>query len=293
MSMSRERLALASFWTVAILAGGNAVGIRFSNRELDPLWGAGLRFGLAALLLLAIVAVRRLPLPRGRALVGVILYGLLSFGASFAFLYYALVRVHAGLGQTLLALVPLATLLLAVIQGQEKLKRAAVIGSLLSVVGIAVVSGPSVQESVPVLSLLAILGSVLCLAQGTVLVRRFPPVDPVTTNAIAMAAGAALLFVGALAVGESFDLPQQTATWIALSYLVVVGSGVVFVLFLVVLHIWSASRAAYVLVLVPFSTVLVSVWLDDERVGAGLIVGGLLVLAGVYIGALRPATATG
>jgi hypothetical protein len=36
-------------------------------------------------------------------------------------------------------------------------------------------------------------------------------------------------------------------------------------------------------------TVALSAWLDHEPVGARLAFGGLLVLAGVYIGALRPA----
>ena len=52
MTDSRERVALASFVAGALLAGGNGVSIRFSNRELPPLWGAGLRFSLAAALLL-------------------------------------------------------------------------------------------------------------------------------------------------------------------------------------------------------------------------------------------------
>jgi drug/metabolite transporter (DMT)-like permease len=42
-----------------------------------------------------------------------------------------------GLGQTLLALVPLATLLLAVAQGQERLGLGAVIGTLLALAGVA------------------------------------------------------------------------------------------------------------------------------------------------------------
>jgi hypothetical protein len=63
----------------------------------------------------------------------------------------------------------------------------------------------------------------------------------------------------------------------------------VFVLYIVVLRYWSASRAAYTFVLVPVVTVVLSWWLDDEAVGAGLVLGGLLVLAGVYVGALRPA----
>jgi drug/metabolite transporter (DMT)-like permease len=40
-----------------------------------------------------------------------------------------------------------------------------------------------------------------------------------------------------------------------------------------------------VFVVVPFVTVVLSAWLDDEPVGAGLLLGGLLVLAGVYVGA--------
>ena len=67
-----------------------------------------------------------------------------------------------------------------------------------------------------------------------------------------------------------------------------VGSIVVFVLYLVVLRYWAASRAAYGFVLTPFITVMLSAWLDDEPIHVGLIFGGLLVLAGVYVGALRP-----
>lgn len=276
-----------------MLAGGNAVGVRVSNRELDPLWGAGLRFLLAAALLGLVMAAMRLPLPRNGALFGVLLYGALIFGGAFSFAYYALVRIHAGLGQTLLAVVPLATLLLAVVQRQERLRLAAVVGSLVSIVGIGVISGISGTESVPVLSLLAVLGAVLCFAEATVLVRRFPPVHPVTMNAVGMATGAVMLVGLSLAAGESTALPDRAATWLALAYMVVLGSGPVFVLYLVVVRLWSASRAAYTFVLIPVVTVVLSAWIDDEPIGAGLVLGGLLVLAGVYVGALRPARGAG
>jgi drug/metabolite transporter (DMT)-like permease len=233
------------------------------------------------------MAVMRLPLPRGRALLGVLLYGTLIFAGAFAFAYYALVRIHAGLGQTLLALVPLATLLLAVLQRQERLRLAAVVGTLVSVAGIGVISGVSGSESVPALSLLAVLGAVLCFAQATVLVRHFPPVHPVTMNAVGMAIGAAILVALSLVLKESIVLPERGATWLALAYMVVLGSGPVFVLYLVVVRLWSASRAAYTFVLIPVVTVVLSAWIDDEPIGAGLVFGGLLVLSGVYVGALR------
>lgn len=194
-----------------------------------------------------------------------------------------------GLGQTLLALVPLATMLIAVVQRQERLRLAAVGGAVLSIAGIGVISGLSGRESVPVLSLLAVIGAVLCFAEATVLIRRFPALHPVTTNAIGMAIGAAILIALSLLLRESIALPERGATWLALAYMVVLGSGPVFVLYLVVVRLWSASRAAYSFVLIPFVTVLLSAWIDDEPIGAALVLGGLLVLAGVYVGALRPA----
>jgi drug/metabolite transporter (DMT)-like permease len=288
MRVPAERVALAAFLAEAVLAGGNAVGVRYSNRELDPLWGAGLRFCLAALLLTSVMVAMRLALPRGRAFVGAVVFGALMFGATFGLAYYALVRIHAGLGQTVLALVPLATLLLAVGQRQERLRRAAVAGTLLAFAGVALISGLSERESVPVLSLLASLGAVFCFAEATVLVRWFPPVHPVTMNAVGMATGALVLVALSLIAGETIALPDRTATWLALGYMVVIGSGVVFVLYVVVVRLWSASRAAYGFVITPLVTILLSARLDDEPITAGLIIGGTLVLVGVYVGALRP-----
>src|SRR3954466_4547201 len=289
MPRPREGSVIAAFAAIAVLVGGNAVGIRFSNRELDPLWGAGLRFALAATVLAAAMAVLGLELPRGRALTGALLFGLLDVGGAFALGYYALVALHAGFGSVLLALVPLATLLLAVLQGQERLRVVAVAGTVVALVGVAWMSRAPLRASLPLSSVLAALGSALCIAQAAVVVRRFPPVHPVTMNAVAMTAGAAVLIAGSVLAGESLVIPQRAATWVALGYLVVVGSVVVFVLFLFVLRHWVASRTAYVYVLVPFITVALSAWLDDESVGPGLVLGGLLVLTGVYVGALRPA----
>src|SRR4051812_37758514 len=112
MARPREGLLVAAFAAIAVLVGGNAVGIRFSNRELDLLWGAGLRFALAATVLVAAMVVLKLKLPRGRALTGALLFGLLGVGGALGpWLLRARRTVHAGFGSILLALVTLATLL--------------------------------------------------------------------------------------------------------------------------------------------------------------------------------------
>jgi drug/metabolite transporter (DMT)-like permease len=68
---------------------------------------------------------------------------------------------------------------------------------------------------------------------------------------------------------------------------VVAGSLGVFWLYVLVVRRWTASAASYQLVLVPLVTVLVSAWLQDEPVTPSFAAGSVLVLAGVYVGALR------
>jgi drug/metabolite transporter (DMT)-like permease len=282
-----DRTALTVFFASSILAGGNAVAIRFSNRELDPLWGAGFRFALATVLLAVVMFALRLPLPRGRAFAGSVLYGVFSIFGAFALAYYGLLELHAGLGQTLLALVPLATLFLAVLQRQERLRAAAVVGGAVALGGIAVMSNASVGTDLPLLSIAAVIGSAFCFAEASVLVRRLPPVHPIAMNFVGMAAGAALLLLGALIAGQTLELPDRSATWLAIGYVVPLGSVLVFVLYLVLLRFWSASRASFAFVVIPVVTLILSAWLDDEPISLELVLGGLLVLSGVYVGALR------
>lgn len=279
--------AIAAFVGISVFAGGNAVGVRFSNRELAPLWGAGVRFGLSAAVLLVVAAAVHVPLPRGRALLGSAVYGVVSFAGGFGLIYVGLVRVPAGLGQTLLALVPLLTLLLAVGEHQERLRRRTLLGSLSAAVGVAVMSsGGSVQVG-SLLPLLAVLAAALLLAQGTVVLRAVPRTHPVAVNAVAMAAATPLLLLASRLLGEPWRLPTDAETWLALGYLVILGSVLVFVLYAVLLATWPASRAAYVFVVLPLVTTVLSWWLDDEPLTPWLLAGGALVLAGVYLGALH------
>lgn len=88
--------------------------------------------------------------------------------------------------------------------------------------------------------------------------RRFPRVHPVTLNAVGMTAGALVLLAASKITGDPFVLPQGIETWLAIGYLVVIGSIVVYLLYAVVLRYWAATGAAYGFVIIPFVTVLLS-----------------------------------
>jgi drug/metabolite transporter (DMT)-like permease len=284
-----DRRVLAAFVVLTVLAGANAVCVRFTLAELQPFWSAALRFLLAGFLLLMAVPLAHRPLPRGQRLLGTILYGLFNFGLPYLFLYWSLRDAPAGTVQVLLAVVPLMTVFLAVAHGVERFRPLGLVGSLVAAGGIVLVFRDQATLDVPVLALLAVLVGAFCFAETGVLVKRIPPGDPVAANAIGMLLGGGVLLAVSLLVGEPQALPLRTETWVAAGYLVLFGSVAVFVLVLYVLERWTASATSYGFLLAPFVTIALGAALLGEALQPVFLLGGGLVLIGVYIGAFyRP-----
>jgi len=280
----------AAFTAAVILAGGNAPAIRYvscESCELDPLWAASQRFLLASALLAVIAGVVHAPRPRSRGLVGAITFGVLQFGAGFGLIYQGLVEAPAGLGQVLIALVPLLTFGLALAHRQERFRWDGLLGAILALAGIAVVFHSGLDEGVPFASMAWILAGAGCWAEALVVVKAFPKVHPIALNAVAMGVGGLVLCVVSVISEETWAVPDSTRTWLAQAYLIIPGSIGVFLLYVFVLRAWTASAASYQLVLIPLVTVPVSAWLQNELITWSFAVGAVLVLVGVYVGALK------
>ncbi len=286
MQSRDDRLVLAALIGTVIIGGSNFVAVKFSNFELPPFWGAGIRFFAAAVLFLIIVVARRIELPKGRALLGTVIYGVLSFGASYAFAYYALVSLKAGLASVVLSLVPIATLFLASAHRQERLDRRGLSGGLIAVAGTAIVFNEQLTLAIPLAPLLALLGAVFAVAETSVVLRHFPRSNPYGTNAVAMLVGAAILIALSAVARESWTLPTRPATIFSVTYLIVIGSFLLFALYLFVISRWTASATNYGFVLIPLVTVFVASVLAGEVVTSTFLVGTALVLVGVYFGAI-------
>jgi drug/metabolite transporter (DMT)-like permease len=283
----QNRATLIAFILLVIVGGSNAVAVRVSNLELPPFWGAATRFGAAALIFWFIVLLRRITLPKGKALVGALIYGLLSVGAAYAFLYWGLLRVPAGMTMVVLAFVPLMTLLLAVVHGLETFRWRGLIGALIAIAGIILGVYGGLGASFHVPSLLAVMAGGLCIAEAAVVFKLFPKSHPIATNSIAFTAGAFLLIFFSLIAGEEWQLPATANTWVAFIYLVLIGSVILFYLYLFVLSRWEASVTAYSFLLFPVATVIIAAVLLGEVVTISFVVGGVLVLAGVWLGAIK------
>ena len=287
-----DRVTLAAFAVVVLVAGLNFVAVRFSNRELPPFEGAALRFGAAATLFFLYTRVRGIPLPRGRGLIGGSLFGLLGFSGAYAFLYWGLVSAPAALGSVALALVPVVTPLLAAAHGIERLRARTLIGGALAAVGIAVVLREQLAGTVPLASVIALLLAAVCAAESGVVVKYFPRSHPAATNAVAMGLGTVALVVISLIAGERWIVPAQTATVVAYGY-IVASTIVLFALVLYILGRWTASAASLQFPIAPLVTVVAASILAGEGIALTFVVGALIVLAGVLVASsIRPPGAT-
>jgi drug/metabolite transporter (DMT)-like permease len=278
---------IVAFVVFVVFAGANAIGVRFVLREMGPFWSASIRFALAGLLLLGYMVATGRSVPRGSRLVGTVLFGAIGFGLAYTFLYEGLEDAPAGTTMLVLAIVPLLTVLLAVAQGIERLRLLGLAGAGIAAIGIVIVAADQVSLDVPILSLGLLIVAAICQAEAGIVAKRFPPGDPVAANAIGMLLGAGMLAVGALATGETLAMPTRPETWLAMAYLIGPGSVAVFVLVLFVLARWTASATSYAFLLFPLVAIVLGAALLGEPIQPSFLIGGAIVVAGVYLGAVH------
>jgi len=283
-----DSTTLIAFVAFIVVSGGASVAIRFTYAEMPPFWSATARFLCGALFFWIAAFIRKVPLPRGRALVGAILFGVFSMGLSFTFIYWGLVKTPASLYQTIVALVPLLTLFFAFFHGLEPFRGRGLVGALLTVAGIIIAVGGSPSADLSVMHILAIIAGAACFAEAGVVAKLFPRSHPIATNAVAMPVGALILGIASFLSGESAVIPSTTTTWIAFAYIVIFVTIIAFLLYLFVLGRWTASGTSYSFVLIPLVTIVLASWLAKEQITWQFMLGGTLVVFGVWVGALMP-----
>ncbi|HSM37829.1 MAG TPA: EamA family transporter [Candidatus Limnocylindrales bacterium] len=289
--MRPDRATVAAFIGVVVFGGLNGIAVKKSLDELAPFWSAGARFLAAGLLLTGFVLVTGRQLPRGRSLSGGLLYGIVGLAAAFGLIYPALGEVPVGTVILFLALVPLETFGLAILHRQERFHPQGLMGALIALAGVAVVVADQLSTSVPIGPMLLALAGTLFIAESAVILKWVPRSDPFATNAVAMLGGGMALLAVSLVAGEAWIIPSRAPTWLAMGYLVLLGSIAMFGLFLYAVRRWTASAVSYVTLLMPLVTIPLAALLIGERVSILFVVGGLLAVVGVYVGAflrIRP-----
>jgi drug/metabolite transporter (DMT)-like permease len=282
MTISRTRfvtgtllvgLSAAAFGTLAIFG-------RFAYADgMDTFTILFLRFSLAALVMLVLLAVRRQRLPRGASLLRLTGMGALGYvGQAFCYLT-ALRYASAGLVALLLYLYPVFVALLAAWLLREKLTGPRRLALVLAVLGTALTVGPAGGQALGIALAVgaAAIYSVYIMV-GTQVMKQVPAIP-----AAAVIFSAAGLTAGALALAGGLRLPATGLGWSALAAIVVLATVVPVVTFLAGLERIGPTNAAMLSTLEPVVTVLLAaVWLGESLAPLALL-GGSLILAAVWL----------
>ncbi len=244
-----------------------------------------LRFALAVLLLAPLVWFKRLPLPRGGALVGYILMGLLYTAQAQSY-FNALLYASSGLVALLLYIYPVLVTLLTVLLGWEKANRRSLVLTAAACLGLAITLGGKL-EGQPLGIVLGIVAAsiyAVYILLGTKLSRNTHPLSA----SLVILATAAVGNTG-LALAGGASLPGSSVGWIAVGAIALFSTGMAIAFFLTGVKVIGASQASILSTLEPVLTLTIGVLFLGEHVSGSQLFGGALVLGAVSLLAQRPA----
>jgi drug/metabolite transporter (DMT)-like permease len=276
---------------VALIWGGTWIGGRVVAAEVPVLQASALRFllGTATLAILVWRLEPRLPRPTAKeawliavmGATGIVLYNL--------FFFYGLRHVQAGRGALVVALNPVAVALAAWLLMGETLSRIRVLGVVIALGGCLTIIG----RGDPLALLrgdvgrgeLAILGCVAAWSVYTLVGRVVSrTVSPLAMTFYASIVGGAALLVAATAAGDFAALPRMsTKAALSILYLGVLSNGFSYAWYATGVKRLGAMRAAAFINLVPVGAVVLGALLLGERIGLPVMLGGALVLLGVWL----------
>jgi drug/metabolite transporter (DMT)-like permease len=278
------KLVLATvFW------GGTFIAGRLLAQDMGPFSAGFLRFLIASVILLGATMriEKRFPRVNREQLIWVTLLGLTGVFAYNILFFLGLKTVIAGRAALIVATNPIFITLFSAFLFKDRLTPVKGLGIFVCVLGASVV----ISKGNPALILTggAGIGEILllgCVASWTAYsligkraMRDLSPLDAVTWSCII---GGAMLLPPALAEGLLSNVGGFSAIdWASVAYLGVFGTGLGFCWYYQGIKAIGTTRASVFINLVPVSAVLLGFLVLGEPVSPSLLVGALLVIAGL------------
>jgi drug/metabolite transporter (DMT)-like permease len=276
------------FWSFNFIIG------KIALRHLDVFTVVSFRLVLAALILIPIylAAPQRAKLDR-RDLWTFAVLGFFGVLVNQGLFTIGLNYTSAGHSSLLVAMSPILVLLIARAKGLERMTFPKTAGMLLSFTGVAFLASEKTANSRSgywlgdLLTLGAMLGFAIYAVFGKKVAAKYDTVAMNTFNALA--AGILML---PLAIRQGLRLDWASvgwAGWASLFYMAAFSSVAAYLIFYWALRYMSAARLSTFSYIEPVLVPVLGILLLGERFTLRLLVGGAMVLLGVYIAERGPA----
>jgi drug/metabolite transporter (DMT)-like permease len=232
-----------------------------------------LRFVLSAVLMWAIVAVRRTPLPRGRVLTWTIACGVLVQGVQFLGLYWGMAHgVSAGIASLVIAMNPVTTAVLARLLLHQRENRWGLLALAFGAVGVVaaclprLLSDPSVGPGL--ITVLIALGG---LSVGSLLQeRKLRAVDPFAFTAIGVTGSIPAAGALVLTTPQHFSDPVRS---LGLLLVLVLASALAMACYAACVRRMGARGASILFALIPAVAVVAAWCLQDIPIDITTAIG--------------------
>lgn len=288
-----SRTVVLAYGACAIIWGTTWYGIRASMGPdgYTPYVAAALRFSLASLILLAVWSVRnkQIKTPTKREFAWISGAGLVS-GFAYGLLYCAEEHLTGGIAAVISATSPLIAAIIAMSTRTESASKVTLIGSVVSIVGVALVFHDRLQVSPAQASAVgALLGSAAFNSSSNVVMKRQAhKTSALASNALFFSFASVMLWVVCVASGK-FALPSPipVGPTIALLYLTFFGTLLAFAAFFYLLKRVRLSTAMTLSFVCPLVALGIDALLEKQfSLTPESYLGVAVVLTGVALSVL-------
>lgn len=289
------------FTILVFLYGSAFLFIELSVQDIPPLTVVAGRLTLGAVFVWAWMRHQghRLPplysvengntLPIAPAWIYFFLLALVGNVIPFFLISWGQVTIDSSLAGILMAIMPLATMMLAhfLVPG-EPLTAAKIGGFVLGFLGIVILMGPATLGSFSaqgprLVAELAVLGGALCYAANSIIARHAPRHPPIMSSAGILLIGAVMSVALALWIDRPWTLTPDFLPLFAVLFLGVFTTAVATVVYMELIQTAGPSFFALTNYLVPILAVFLGVLFLNEPLEWRAIAALGLVLIGIFL----------
>lgn len=279
-------------WTELVLLGliwgGSFLAIRTALDEIGPLTSVLHRTGWATLVLWAVVAVKRLPLPKDPKVWGAfVVMGLLNNVIPFSLMAWGQLHIPTGLTSIFNAATAVFGIVVAaLVFADEKLTARKALGVGIGFLGVCLAIGLDALRAFDTTSLaqLAIVAGTLSYALAGAWARKRLGGIPPVIAAAGMLTGSTLCMLPLVLTVEGVpSLSLAASTWAAIGYYAIVATALAYLLYYRVLAMAGSGNLLLVTLLIPPVAITLGALVRDETLHPGEYLGFAVLALGLSI----------
>ncbi len=294
--MRKFELAHSLGLVVVLLWAANIPLVKDALREFSPMSFNAVRIPLAALLLwIPMLLLKRRIHIQPRDIWKILVLGIIGNVFYLTLFIHGLELTKAGNVGLLMSVGTVFTALLSRLLGHEYQDRRVWVGIFLSFGGVAVILLESAEFAVGTGTLvgdLIILAAACCWSVYTVFSKTMMrSYSPLTFTTLTLSVGAFALFF--LSLPDLMDLNWgqiSTKSYLELGYSSVFSLAVAYSIWFYCVDRLGSTKTAIYINLVPFGTLLFAWFFIGEEITLLQILGGVLILSGIYLTKLKRET---